>query len=86
MMRQKIDSIPQPGDIIIFDSSGMFPDIDGIDYEVMPVDPALDSDIITILKLGKTNTKENRTQTIAKFSEGYNPYLYFKKKINRVIL
>lgn len=68
-MKKAIDRIPMKGEHIMFDSNGTFPSTDGKKYLVL----GKDREIVDIENI---ETKE-RSQIIAKFTGGYNKYLFF---------
>jgi len=69
---KQIDRMPRKGEHIIFNSKGMFPESDNIEYVVIEKFKNYDE----ILNIQNIKT-ESRTQVIVKFKEGYNKYLYF---------
>ena len=72
-----IDRIPRKNEEIRFDSGGMSPS-DGHIFTVMGKFRNY-SEILNI----KENGRDEHTQVIAKFIDGFNPYLHFVKEDER---
>lgn len=70
-----IDRIPRKGEKVRFDSMGMFPNCDNREYFVLGKFRNYRS-ILNIQEIGK----DNHTQIIVKFLDGFNKYLHFVKQ------
>lgn len=69
-----INTMPRKGETIIFDSNGMYPDCDGIEYVV----ESHHDKYPEILNIRNIET-ERHTLVIAKFNDGWNKYLNIKE-------
>lgn len=68
----RLDRMPRKGDRIRFDSAGMFPVCDGKTFTVLGKFRNY-REILNIVEDGK----DEHTQVIIEFSDGFNPYLHF---------